>query len=55
VLPSSETIFESGKIEEVQNVLAETGMHILDGESIEFSELALPAFAVSAEGLTGKC
>jgi Icc-related predicted phosphoesterase len=27
--------FESGKIEEVQSILAETGMHILDGESIE--------------------
>jgi Icc-related predicted phosphoesterase len=27
--------FESGKIEEVQRILGETGMHILDGESIE--------------------
>ena len=27
--------FESGKIGEVQSILAETGMHILDGESIE--------------------
>ncbi len=27
--------FESGKIKEVQNILAETGMHILDGEAIE--------------------
>jgi Icc-related predicted phosphoesterase len=27
--------FESGKIKEVQDILAETGMHILDGESIE--------------------
>jgi len=27
--------FESGKIEEVQSILAETGMHLLDGEAIE--------------------
>jgi hypothetical protein len=27
--------FESGKIQEVQSILAETGIHILDGESIE--------------------
>jgi Icc-related predicted phosphoesterase len=27
--------FESGKIEEVQSILAGSGMHILDGESIE--------------------
>ena len=27
--------FESGKIQEVQNILTETGMHILDGEAIE--------------------
>ncbi len=27
--------FESGKIQEVQDILTETGMHILDGEAIE--------------------
>jgi len=27
--------FESGKIREVQDILAETGMHILDGEMVE--------------------
>jgi Icc-related predicted phosphoesterase len=27
--------FESGKIEEVQRILAETGMHLLDGEAVE--------------------
>jgi Icc-related predicted phosphoesterase len=27
--------FESGKIKDVQDILAETGMHILDGESVE--------------------
>jgi Icc-related predicted phosphoesterase len=27
--------FESGKIEEVQGILAETGMHLLDGEAVE--------------------
>jgi Icc-related predicted phosphoesterase len=27
--------FESGKIQEIRSVLAETGMHILDGDSVE--------------------
>jgi Icc-related predicted phosphoesterase len=27
--------FESGKIEEVQSILGETGMHLLDGEAVE--------------------
>jgi Icc-related predicted phosphoesterase len=27
--------FESGKIEEVQGILTETGMHLLDGEAVE--------------------
>jgi DNA repair exonuclease SbcCD nuclease subunit len=53
--------FESGKIQEVQNILAETGMHILNGQSILTDNRSkswgrpLPAFADSAEVSAGRC